>query len=153
MDHTEHTLTILLASLLNWYTCSASPHRGTSGTQSWGKLFGSTNKCADSEGSLRTYCSVPYTGPKSLLFKHIYTVLMLQLQYNCVCSQSDGRNWIWRERSKDRCIWPTSKAIHPLCSAPTPPAHRRAAAGTAAGLPPPLHSSRRHRRRRHTALL
>ena len=93
------------------------------------------------------------TGPKSLLFKHIYTVLMLQLQYNCVCSQSDGRNWIWRERSKDRCIWPTSKAIHPLCSAPTPPAHRRAAAGTAAGLPPPLHSSRRHRRRRHTALL
>ena len=127
-----------------------SPQCAASGVHNWHAPHSGTNKCTATEGSLRTYCSVPYTGPKSLLFKHIYTVLMLQLQYNCVCSQSDGRNWIWRERSKDRCIWPTSKAIHPLCSAPTPPAHRAATAGAAAGLPPPLHSSRR---RSHTALL
>ena len=56
------TLTILLASLLNWYTHSASPHCAASDMQSWLEPPGGTNKCTASEGLLRTYCSIPYTG-------------------------------------------------------------------------------------------
>ena len=57
------TLTILLASLSYWYTHLASPHHVGSGVHSWREPRGGTNKCTASEGSLRTYCSIPYTGP------------------------------------------------------------------------------------------
>ena len=33
-----------------------------SGAHSWGALGGGTNKWTATEGSLRTYCSTPYTG-------------------------------------------------------------------------------------------
>ena len=76
--HPVFTLTILLALLLNWYTHSASPLHATRGAQSWRKLRGGTNKCTASEGLLRTYCSIPYTGPVSVLFTD---------------NQSENENW------------------------------------------------------------
>ena len=56
------TLTILLASLLNWYTRSASLHHVASGAHRCRKPRGGTNKCTASEGSLRTCCFIPYQG-------------------------------------------------------------------------------------------
>ena len=76
--HHVSTLTILLVLLLNWYTRSASPLHATRGAQSWHKLPGGTNKCTASEGLLRTYCSIPYTGPVSVLFTD---------------NQSENENW------------------------------------------------------------
>ena len=53
---------MFLATLLYWYTCSGSPHHVASGVQSWGAPRHGTNKCTTTGGSLRTYCSIPYTG-------------------------------------------------------------------------------------------
>jgi hypothetical protein len=53
---------MFLPTRMKWYSLSASPHRAASGTQSWRAPRGGTNKCTAKEGSLRTYCSIPYTG-------------------------------------------------------------------------------------------
>ena len=53
---------MFLPTRMKWYSRSASPHRAASGAQSWRAPRGGTNKCTAKEGSLRTYCSIPYTG-------------------------------------------------------------------------------------------
>ena len=70
------TLTILLASLLNWYTFSASPHRAASGVHIWRKAHGGTNKCTATEGSLKTYCFIPYTGSQYPNISSIFSLVV-----------------------------------------------------------------------------
>ena len=53
---------MFLATLLYWYTCSGSLHHVASGVQSLGAPRHGTNKCTTIGGSLRAYCSIPYTG-------------------------------------------------------------------------------------------
>ena len=64
VTRTKSTLTILLPSLLLWDTTSASPHCAVRGMHSWRKPRGGTNKRPKAIATVRTYCSIPYTGTK-----------------------------------------------------------------------------------------
>ena len=72
------TLTILLASLLKWYTRSASPHRTESGAHSWREPRGGTNNCTTSIATLRTYC------PMYLLWSYHFTAIETKSNFSLV---------------------------------------------------------------------
>ena len=52
----------VISALPYWYTCSARLHLAASSSDSWLAPQVGTNKCTATEGSLKTYCSIPYTG-------------------------------------------------------------------------------------------
>ena len=67
---------MFLATLPDWYTCSARPHRVASSGHSWRTPRSGTKKCTIPYRPLRTYCSIPYTG----LGVHIFIEGLLEEQ-------------------------------------------------------------------------